>query len=311
MTGVVILCSGQGAQAAGMFDVIGEAPEAAPVFAAARRVLGDRDPRDLVRQASEEELHANSVAQVLCCTQSLAYWAALGSATPRPIAVAGYSAGELAAWGIAGVVDAGAVLELAAKRAALMDNATYTPSGLAAILGLPRTSIDGICREHDLHVAIINGPQHFIVGGRVADLQQALARAEALGAARAILLPITVASHTCLLREASERFGDVLSQRIGTAHVPGDVRLISGIDGASVLHVEDGLRKLALQVQQTVNWAACMDVCRAVRPQRILELGPGDALARMMTEAAPDVFARSVDAFRSLEGIRHWLNACP
>jgi [acyl-carrier-protein] S-malonyltransferase len=90
---------------------------------------------------------------------------------------------------------------------------------------------------------------------------------------------------------------------------PRKFGLISGIDGAPVLRVEDGLCKLALQIQQTIDWAACMDACRAARPQRVLELGPGDALARMIGEAKPRLHARSVAAFRSLDGIRHWLNA--
>lgn len=145
--GVAILCSGQGAQAAGMFDLVGDAPEAMPVFAAARRGLDGRDPRDLIRHASESELHVNRVSQILCCTQALAYWAVLDPALPRPITAAGYSAGELAAWGVAGVIDAGTVLDLTAQRAALMDDATHAASGVAAVLGLPRAEIEAICRD--------------------------------------------------------------------------------------------------------------------------------------------------------------------
>lgn len=307
--GVTILCSGQGAQAAGMFDLVGDAPEAMPVFAAARRVLDGRDPRDLVRQAGEDKLRVNKVAQILCCTQAMAYWAVLEPVSPRPVTAAGYSAGELAAWGIAGVIDAGTVLNLTAQRAALMNEAAHAASGLAAVLGLPRAEIEAICRAHDLHIAIVNGPLHFLVGGTVADLQPALVQADRQGATRTVMLPVALASHTPLLREASERFGERLRQRIAETSMPRGVRLISGIDGAPVVRVQDGLRKLALQIQQTVDWEACMDACRAARPQRVLELGPGDALARMIGEAIPGIHARSVAAFRSLDGIRHWLNA--
>ena len=52
MTGVAILCSGQGAQNAAMFDLLADAPEAAPVFAAAQTTLAGRDARDVVREAS-------------------------------------------------------------------------------------------------------------------------------------------------------------------------------------------------------------------------------------------------------------------
>lgn len=309
MTGVAILCSGQGAQAAGMFDLLGEASEAAPVFAAARRVVDGRDPRDLVRQSSEAELHANRMAQILCCTQALAFWAVLGPASPRPITVAGYSAGELAAWGIAGVIDAATVLDLTARRAALMDEVSRTASGLGAVLGLPRVEIEAICRAHDLQIAIVNGPQHVLLGGAVADLEPALAQAQQRGAGRVVMLPVSVASHTPLLHDASKQFGELLRQRITGTRLPPGVRLISGVDGAPVWRLEDGLQKLALQIRQTVDWVACMDSCRAARPQRVLELGPGDGLARMAGEAMPDIAVRSVTAFRSLNGIRHWLNA--
>ncbi len=292
-----------------MFDLLGEAPEATPIFAAARRVLGGRDPRDLVRQSSEAELHANRMAQILCCTQALAFWAVLGPASPRPITVAGYSAGELAAWGIAGVIDAATVLDLTARRAVLMDEASRSATGLAAVLGLARVEIEAICRAHDLHVAIVNGPLHVLVGGAVADLESALAEAQQRGASRTVLLPVSVASHTPLLGDASERFGELLCQRIAEQRLPPGVRLISGVDGAPVWRLGDGLRKLALQVRQTVDWAACMESCRAARPQRVLELGPGDALARMAGEAMPDIAVRSVTAFRSLDGMRQWLSA--
>lgn len=309
MTGVAILCSGQGAQAADMFDLVGEAPGAAPVFAAARRVLDGRDPRDLVRQASDAELHANRTAQILCCTQALAYWAVLRPASPRPLTVAGYSAGELAAWGIAGILDAETVLDLTARRAALMDEASPAASGLGAVLGLPRAEIEAICRAHDLHIAIVNGPLHVLLGGAVTDLEPALAEAEQRGASRTVRLPVSVASHTPLLREAGERFGELLRRRVTGMHLSPGVRLISGVDGAPVLRLDDGLRKLALQIRQTVDWAACMDACRGARPQRVLELGPGDALARMAGDAMPDITAHSVTAFRSLDGIRRWLGA--
>jgi hypothetical protein len=47
-------------------------------------------------------LNASRSGQILCCTQALAAWAALGPAQPTRAVVAGYSVGELAAWGWVG-----------------------------------------------------------------------------------------------------------------------------------------------------------------------------------------------------------------
>src|SRR5271170_2971503 len=130
MSGAAILCSGQGYQGADMFNLLADAPGATPVFEAAKSVLDGKDPRQLVREASNNDLHADRVGQILCCTQAMAAWAVLRTKVPRPLLVAGYSVGELAAWGVAGLIDYESVFDLAAQRAAAMDRATKEPSGL-------------------------------------------------------------------------------------------------------------------------------------------------------------------------------------
>ena len=306
MTGTAILCSGQGAQSPGMFDLLADAPEAAAVFEAAKAALDGRDPRDLVRQAGEDELHADKAGQVLCCTQAMAAWAVLGGLVPHPLVAAGYSVGELAAWGVAGVLDARTVLGLAAERASLMDAATEKPAGLLAVRGLSRPTLEPLCRAHGCHVAIVNAPDQMLAGGTRASLD-ALARDAKAHGASVTTIPVAVASHTPLLRRASERFRTALGKVKRPDALPSGVRLLSGIDGDAVFDLRDGLDKLARQVQQTVDWAACMDACRSSSVTRVVELGPGNALARMMQAAAPDSKVHSLSEFHSLEGVKRWL----
>jgi hypothetical protein len=71
MSATAVLCSGQGYQNACMFDLLADAPEAAPVFEAAKFVLDGNDPRQLVREASNDELHADKVGQILCAAHRL------------------------------------------------------------------------------------------------------------------------------------------------------------------------------------------------------------------------------------------------
>ena len=148
MSGIAVLCSGQGYQGADMFDLLADAPEAGPVFKRARLILDGQEPRELVRRATNDTLHADKVGQILCCTQAMAAWAVVSAKVRRPLVVAGYSVGELAAWGVAGLLDYEGVLDLAVQRAAAMDAATTQPSGLAAIRGLKRAALDPICRTH-------------------------------------------------------------------------------------------------------------------------------------------------------------------
>ena len=100
---IAILCSGQGTQHPGMFDLVAQAPEAQGVWETARAVLEEKDPRQFVRDADPATLYSNRVGQILCCTQALAAWAMINSHLVEPVIIAGYSVGELAAWGCAGL----------------------------------------------------------------------------------------------------------------------------------------------------------------------------------------------------------------
>jgi [acyl-carrier-protein] S-malonyltransferase len=307
MNGAAILCSGQGYQGAGMFDLLADAPEASPVFEAAKFVLDGKDPRQLVREASNDELHADKVGQILCCTQAMAAWAVLSAKVPRPLVVAGYSVGELAAWGVAGLLDHKGVLDLVVQRAAAMDKATTEPSGLVAIRGLGRDRLDPICKAHGAYVAIVSAEDQMLVGGTRNALDAVVHDAQAAGAERTTVLPVAVPSHTPLMAEASHSFRQALGKAHLPAEVPPGVRLLTGIDGDTVFDVRAGADKLARQIQQTVDWAACMQSCRAAGVAKVVELGPGHALAHMMHEFMPDSDVHSLSEFHSLPGCEHWV----
>jgi [acyl-carrier-protein] S-malonyltransferase len=252
MSGTAMLCSGQGLQGRGMFDLVAKEPKAEPVFKAAGAALDGQDPRDLVKSEIDGDLHGDKVAQVLCCTQALAVWSVLDGLLARPLVVAGYSVGELAAWGVAGVVDAATLFALAAARADAMDEATTQPAGLLSIRGLSRHDVVAICKARRTHmvpldIAIIDGPETFLIGGTDASLKAAAKDADAHGAQHTRRLAVAVPSHTPLLRTAAKTFRKVLHKRVPQVKIPGDIRLLSGIDGNAVLS-EAGLDKLAEQV---------------------------------------------------------------
>jgi [acyl-carrier-protein] S-malonyltransferase len=311
MSSMAILCSGQGYQAAGMFDLLADVSEAIPVFKAAEFVLEGKDPRRLVHELSNDKLHADKVGQILCCTQAMAAWAVFRGRMPRPLVVAGYSVGELAAWGVAGLLDYEEVLHLAIQRAAAMDKSTTQPSGLVAIHGLTRDKLDPICRAHRTYVAIVNAEDQMLVGGTKKALEVVARDARAAGAERTTMLPVAVPSHTPLLAEASEEFRQTIFNAHLPEQVPPDIRLLSGIDGDTVFNVQSGADKLARQIQQTVEWAACMQSCRAAGVTKVVELGPGDALAHMMQEFMPDGNVHSLSEFHSLSGFENWIEMSP
>jgi len=148
-----------------MFSVTGNAEAAASVFAHATKLLGGRDPRELVRTDQASVLRSNRVAQILCVSQALGAATALRKVWPERILLAGYSVGEMAAWGVADIFDSATTLNLAALRAELMDMASVPGDGLLSVRGLSRTSVDNLCRRYATAVAIVNPNDSFVLGG--------------------------------------------------------------------------------------------------------------------------------------------------
>src|SRR6266403_1458002 len=273
---LAVLCSGQGPQRSNMFALTGDAPEAANLFAHAATLLGGRDPREMVQTDPDDTLHQNRVRQILCTLQALAATATLRGAWPRRLIIAGYSVGEVAAWSVAGLMDATMTLDLVSRRANAMD-APSRP-GDAFVLGGPGAALDII-----------------------ADV------AKRMGAARAVRLAVNVASHTPRLAAASSEFRKILDQTPTKLAPDSNVRLFSGIDGSPVVNISAGLNKLAKQISHTVQWAHCLEGCVEAGASVFFELGPGRALNEMAAGAYPDISARSLEDFRTLQGARAWL----
>ncbi|MGX1320072.1 [acyl-carrier-protein] S-malonyltransferase [Bradyrhizobium sp. USDA 377] len=304
---LAILCSGQGRQHREMFALTGDAPEAAHLFAHAATLLGGKDPRDFVRAEPDEALHRNRAGQILCTLQALAAVAALGDAIPHGVIIAGYSVGEVAAWGVGGLFDAIATLDLVARRAEIMDAATHAGDGLIFVRGLLREQADRLCERHGAAIAIVNPGDAFVIGGGREALNQIAADARAMHGARIVALPVEVASHTRRLAGASVEFRETLNLTSVSFPPRTAARILSGIDSAPVVSRETGLDKLAAQISQTVQWADCLQACVEAEATEFLELGPGHALSGMAAEIAPGLPARSLDDFRSLQGVRTWL----
>ena len=303
---LAVLLSGQGAQHPGMFDLTADRRDAQAVFAAAKPLLRGTDPRDVAR-AGGPALHANRTGQILCCVAALAAWNALGSARPARAIVAGYSIGDLAAWGVAGRFAPETVLTLAAARAEAMDAAAGDGFGLAGIRGIGLENLAAMAARQDCHLAIRNAPDSGVVGGARDALDALCAEAMRAGAQRAVVLPVQTPSHTPLLAAATERFRTTLGEAECCRPQPGAPRLVSGLDGATMFDPKTGLDKLARQISTTIDWSACLDTCREYGADRVLELGPGHALATMARAAIPDARVHALEEFRSIAGVGEWL----
>ena len=306
---LAILCSGQGPQHPGMFDLTGAAPAAAAVFAHAAGLLGGRDARSIVRTEDDDALHDNRLGQILCTLQPLAVAAALGGFGPGRRIIAGYSVGEIPAWALAGLIEPATALDLAAKRAEAMDAASLPGDGLLFVRGLARSAIDALCARHGIAVAIINPGNAFVLGGAGQALDALTVNARRDGADRVVRIGVRVASHTPRLANASASFRrDLDAAATGRVRPNATMRLISGIDAAPIFDLKAGLDKLAAQISRTVQWSDCLAACVEAGATAFLECGPGRALAEMVSVTYPSIPSRTVEDFRTWQGLSHWLS---
>jgi len=257
-------------------------------------------------EVTDEELRANRVAQPTICAYQLTIWRKFAPQLPRPALFAGYSLGELTAFGCAGAVAAQDAVPLAAIRARFMDEAVCVPSGLLSVSGLDEPALRGLCRAHAAEIAIRNGVDQFIVGGAADALARLAADATAAGAHRVTHLGVPTPSHTSQLAGAARRFGDELRPKLRERL---EVPALSGIDGKVVRSGAEAGAALERQMCRTIDWAACMETIASFRPQAVLEIGPGSALSRMLRECDPHLDVRAVDDFRDTAAAAAWVRA--
>lgn len=305
---LAILCPGQGAQHAGMFDMLRNDPLASAFLTQSALSSHLQAPLETVL-SDPAQLFANRNAQPLIVAAQLAAWQVLreplADLAGAPLVVAGYSVGELAAYAVAGVIDPVESVALAARRAtAMTEAASVQPAqGLMSIGGLPLSVAQQCLANHAAYVAIVTGEDTLIAGGAGTALQAAADELAAAGA-RTSALPVGLASHTPLMQAATGILAaELAALQLGS---PGPA-LLAGVTGQAIADAAQAQALLVRQLVEPIQWAGCMDAMAERGVTVALELGPGAALSRMLRERHPQIACRSLADFRTISGALAWL----
>lgn len=303
--GITLLIPGQGNQHSRMFAPLAGSREASFALESANEYLGV-DLRHEVTVRTDLRLYENRFAQPLLCAAIFATWQGLRPYLSSPDLVLGYSVGELAAYGVSGSLALADLLRLARCRADAMELAGGVAaggSGLLAIRGQDENTVNSLCARFRLEIAAINGVDHFVVGGNNRDLEIAAA---ALKQNRIVSrrLDVRLASHTSLLHSAAGIFGAQLQRApFQNPQYP----LLGAVDASVIRDRHAAKRTLVAQLYRPLAWTACMDTALALGGDIFLEVGPGQALTRLLRAAHPQVRARSVDEFPQLDAAVEWV----
>lgn len=292
---LLLLCPGQGGQHSGMFDLARTDTRAAALIEAC----------GLPPPGAPDAMFKNRVAQPAIVGATLAMWEALRPRLPAPSMVAGYSVGELSAYGVAAALAPVDAVRLAAARARLMDAAAAatTPQALVAISGVLLQRARMLAGASGFDIAIVTGQDSCIAGGLEATLA-GLEHSVASAGGRLQRLPVGIASHTALMAPAVGTFAAAL---LAAPFHPQDCPVLAGINAEKITNKARAVATLSRQLSDTIVWSDCMDAAAEEGMTVALELGPGAALARMLQARHPHIACRSVADFRSIDGIIAWL----
>ncbi len=300
---LALLFSGQGGQTAAHWRQLVETGNAgllSAVSAVVPELCSHNPPRS-------EWLAENKVAQPLIFAQQMALWGKLRDRLPQPICAAGYSLGEMAACCVAGAFSPIQGVGLCATRAALMDQAAPGEYGMLAVLGLEEARVAQLASAAGFAIAIRNAPRHLVLAGPQAGQAALASTLAAAGATRLVALPIRTPSHTARLLSATNAFAEHL---LALPDARLSFPVFSAVDATAARRVAPALGALARQLAEPLDWAACLQAIREMQPDAVLEIGPGNALARLFGEMAPEIPVRASDDFRSSDGIVAWLASC-
>jgi len=296
---------GQGSQSVGMMLGWAARAEVRQTFVEASDALG-QDLWLLVNEGPAELLNQTHNTQPAMLAADVAVWrvwCAGGGQTPEIIA--GHSLGEYAALVAAGALDFGDAIRLVRFRAAAMQDAMPEGMGaMAAILGLDDEAVRAVCVEaaagEVVEAVNLNSPGQVVIAGHKAAVDRAITLALEKGAKRALLLPVSVPSHSSLMQAAAEKLLDHL-QSVNI--IAPTIAVLHNTDVAHHQRPDLIRRALALQLHTPVRWTETVHALKKAGAERLIECGPGKVLAGLTKRIDPGLPALALVDEASLQQV--------
>lgn len=298
------LFPGQGSQSVGMLaELAGEYPEVKQTFEQGSEIL-QQDLWALVSDGPGEDLNRTENTQPIMLCASVAVWRIWAKQFSKPAEfVAGHSFGEYTALVCAGVLNFESVVPLARFRGEVMQEAVPVGQGaMAAVLGLDDDKLADVCLQVSqgevVEAVNFNAPGQVVIAGDSAAVTRAIDAAKEAGAKRAVILPLSVPSHSSLMQPAADKLRDYLSD------ITFNYSEVSVIHNADVkVHVSDQGIKDALyrQLFNPVRWVETVQYMVSQGTQIFIELGPGKVLTGLSKRIDKSVTCYGVYDIKSLE----------
>ncbi|MDE2504416.1 MAG: ACP S-malonyltransferase [Burkholderiales bacterium] len=290
MTATAFVFPGQGSQSVAMLDAWGDHPAVRRTLAEASEALGE-DVARLIHEGPKEALDLTTNTQPVMLTAAIACyaaWRAEGGA--EPAAVAGHSLGEYSALVAAGAITLADALPLVRLRAAAMQQAVPVGAGaMAAILGLDAAAVAAGCAAVAAAGEVVapanyNDPKQTVIAGTKAGVDRACEQLKAMGAKRALLLPVSAPFHSALMKPAAETLRAALA---GVAIAAPRIPVVNNVDVAVATDADAIRDALYRQAYGPVRWVEVTQALRARGLTHVYECGPGKVLSGLVKRIDP------------------------
>jgi len=289
---LAVVFPGQGSQYVGMGRHLYELSEAARrIFEEADRVLGFQLSK-LCFEGPAEQLDDTVNAQPAILTVSIAWWEALceqlraAGRSIQPAFVAGHSLGEYSALVAAGALDFADALRLVRERGRIMAEAGERhPGGMD-------TTLQQVCEQAARSGVVVvsnsNAPDQRVISGEWKALEEAMALAKERGARLVRPLAISIASHSPLMQEAAQRFGEIVATLpLRQPAVP----IVANATGQVLTTVEELRQELIGHIRNPVAWTESVRAMIDGGVHTFIELGPGKVLSNLIKRISSEVQA--------------------
>jgi [acyl-carrier-protein] S-malonyltransferase len=296
---------GQGSQSLGMLASLADEEDVRTTFAEASTALG-YDLWALTQSGPEERLNATEQTQPAMLAAGVALWRLWrrrGGGEPQ--AVAGHSLGEFTALVCAGAVEFPAAVELVRFRGRAMQEAVPGGTGaMAAVLGLDDAQVIQACSQAGASGVVeavnFNAPGQVVIAGERAAVELAIEAAKVLGAKRAVVLPVSVPSHSSLMRPAATQLAARLdSIALAAPRIP----YVSAVDAEAHSDPADIRSLLVRQLASPVRWQDTVRALTARGLALLIECGPGKVLTALnrRIERRPEIQCAAIEDGASIE----------
>jgi [acyl-carrier-protein] S-malonyltransferase len=170
-------------------------------------------------------------------------------------------------------------------RGKVMQEAVPAGTGaMAALLGLEDADVEAACREAAQGGGVVeavnfNSQGQVVIAGEKAAVLRAIEVAKGKGAKRAVELPVSVPSHSSLMKSAGARLGERLAAtQIGSPRI----RYLSAVDAQEHGSPDEIRALLVRQLSSPVRWTATVAALGTAGMRRVIECGPGGVLAGLV-----------------------------